>query len=343
MNLPVHVHGASAAGCFATVLHFLLNTAWAQETFPSLQSASTAVLFLLLFPFSAIITVVLRRWAREQARRKTRLQSFSIRDAECTEERDRQAVYANIVNLIEDAEGFPSGLSPYEALVDFDNTVREKMPGAMDKSGLRLIYYWIISVPLLGGGFDRLGANLAAGASPRYAAIDFCCFASSGLLLVPEYVWLMEMCTKRCLGLTGVVETMYMFMLLIVSLLFVISWDVINSWLEFEAGQRDVMLGAYVFFLVLQVALVVVLFRGSRASPGQHRVSSTASQQAAQQFRFGVNLSSSLDTPPAAPPSIPDEEPSPLPQSMQSVCAAVKSDVAVAPNVIGKYRRTARL
>ena len=51
VNLPVHVHGSSAAACFAMVLYFLLNTAWAQETFPSLQSASIAVLLLLLFPF----------------------------------------------------------------------------------------------------------------------------------------------------------------------------------------------------------------------------------------------------------------------------------------------------
>ena len=340
VNLPVHLHGAGAVICFATVLHFLLNTAWAHETFPILKGASAAVLVLLLLPGFAIVTVVLRRWAREQARRKTRLQSFSIRDSECTDERDRQAVYANIVNLIEDAEEFPNGLSPDEALVEFDNTVRERMPGAMDTSGVRLIHCWIIGVPLFCRAFDYLGADLAAGASPRYAAIDFCFFASSGLLFLPECVWLMEKCTKRCLGLTGVVETMYMFMLLIVALLFTLSWATMNSKLAVEAEQRDVMVGAYVFFLLLQVALVVVLFRGSRASPGQHRVSCVASQQAAQQFRFGMNLSSSLDTPPAAPPSIPDEEPSPLPQSMQSAC---ESDVAVAPNVIGKYRRRARL
>ena len=90
-----------------------------------------------------------------------------------------------------------------------------------------------------------------------------------------------------------------------------------KSWLVVEAEHWDVVVGAYVFFLLLQVALVVVLFRDSRASASQHRVSCTASQQAAQQFRFGINLSSSLTTPPVAPPSIPDEEPSPPPQATQ--------------------------
>jgi len=129
----------------------------------------------------------------------------------------------------------------------------------------------------------------------------------------------------------------------IVSLLFAVSWYRMNSWLVVEAEHWDVVVGAYVFFLLLQVALVVVLFRDSRASASQHRVSCTASQQAAQQFRFGINLSSSLTTPPVAPPSIPDEEPSPPPQATHIDCARVKSDVADAPNVTGNYRRRARL
>ena len=207
VNLPPYVHGCSAAVCAGTVIFFLVSTAEAEELFPILSSLSfEARLFVLNFVALAIFVVIMRRWSREQDRRKSRVHNFSIRNAVCTDERDREAVQANIVNLVKDAGLFASGLSPNQALDLFDEFVRQEMPKAMDKSSLRLVHCWIMGLALLGRGLDRCGAHVLTRVTLRHAALDFCFFASHCIFVGPEAVWFVQQCTRRCLKFTGVAE-----------------------------------------------------------------------------------------------------------------------------------------
>ena len=309
VNLPATLHGLSSVVCIGLVVLFLCSTSWVDELFPSLNSVPIELrLFVLLCPSFAIATVIMRRWAREQARRKARLQSFSIRNAECSDESDRKLVHADIVNLL-DVQLLATGTSSDRALEVFDDVVRMTMPQAMDKSSLRFVHCVVLGLALLGRGFDRLGADIVAGAAPRFAALNYCRSAFQCIFFMPEVAWLLEACTKRCLHLTGITEGLYLLTVLSVALFFTRVLDAMNLWLILEAHENDVMVGAFVAVMVLQTALVFGLFREQRRSTSRpHRVSCQESKEAVRKFRFGGSLASSLQPPPAAPPSIPDEE-----------------------------------
>ena len=312
VNLPSFVLGSSAAVTIGLVIFFLLTNTQGKGLLPILQHVPVAVqIFIVLLPLCAAVIVIFRMWSREQAARKTRVQNFSIRNVACTDERDRKPVYANIVNLLEDADHL-AGTSPDQALDVFDRLARQKMPQAMDTSGLRLFHCWVIGLANLGRALDLLAVDIMARATARSPALRFCRSASQCIFLLPELMWFCESSTKRCLHLTGVAQAMYLLMVATVGVLLTTLWDFMNFWLMYEAEEKDVMVGVYVAVMALQALLVPALFRGPRRRASRrHRISCAESMQAVQRFRCGIDFTFGHGAQPATPPSISEEEPAP--------------------------------
>lgn len=329
VNLPSFVLGSSAAVTIALVIFFLVTNTQSKGLLPILQHLPVAVqIFIVLLPLCAAVIVIFRMWSREQATRKNRVQNFSIRNVACTDERDRKPVYANIVNLLEDADHL-AGTSPDQALDVFDRLAREKMPQAMDTSGLRLFHCWVIGLANLGRALDLLAVDIMARATARSAALRFCRSASQCIFLLPELMWFCESSTKRCLHLTGVAQAMYLLMVATVGVLLTMLWDFMNFWLMYEAEEKDVMVGVYVAVMALQALLVPALFRGPRRRASRrHRISCAESMQAVQRFRFGIDFTFGHGTQPATPPSISEEEPAPLPLPSIECAAGIWRDAA---------------
>ena len=87
-------------------------------------------LSLLVLP--TICSTVQRMWAREQSRRLSRLDKFSITSAKCSSEDDRAPVEENIALLLKDTGHARDGQSGDDILGAFDHIVREQLPQVME-------------------------------------------------------------------------------------------------------------------------------------------------------------------------------------------------------------------
>ena len=142
----------------------------------------------------------------------------------------------------------------------FDDLVRDITPEAMDKSSMPFVHR-IIGLACLGRAFGCLWGTIVVGGAPRHLALGFCRSASQLFLLSLKLPWIFELSTKRYSLLTVVTEVTYMFMVQIVVLLFTTHRNSSHSWLVSEAEARDLMVGAYITFTVLEAALVFALHR----------------------------------------------------------------------------------
>ena len=86
---------------------------------------------LLLLPTFISIRLVQRMWAREESRRLSRLESFSISTATCSSEDDRAPVEHNIVLLLKDLGHVAVDADRADALNMFDEAVRWNLPHAI--------------------------------------------------------------------------------------------------------------------------------------------------------------------------------------------------------------------
>lgn len=302
VNLPAAILLATVVLNMGTVM-FLFLVPFSTDTLPHIFIDAFYVIIM------AIVVIIMRMWAREQSARKTRLQTFSIRQTKCTVEADRILVEQGIARLIMDAELIQDDRSTDEALDEFDSMVREQLPLAVERSSVTLPHCLVLGLTFVGRGFDDLGRTIRSGHTWRKGLLYLLFAVCLGLVAVPQWMILTERLTKCSLHFVGIAEKAFMMVVVILGLVLGVSWNLIGGWLVPLAETSDAMVVVLFVFISLQELLVIVAFRDSRHAPSAgHDVNNAASREAAAKFRFNLSTcpsaSSTSDT-----NSVPDEEP----------------------------------
>lgn len=115
---PVVIFGGVSAWYMKTLLLVFLGTQH------RLASLSNIVLCTL---FASVLSVILRRWAREQEGIKERLCRFRVEDCTCSCESDRPFVYYNIAVLMRAIDQVGMDATEEESLAAFNDVVRERL------------------------------------------------------------------------------------------------------------------------------------------------------------------------------------------------------------------------
>ena len=130
VKLPLTVCVMSMVIAVFLFIHELGKNVVVYEFEPMVSDLSLPL--LLVLPMICSNATVQRMWAREQSRRLSRLDNFSITSAKCSSEDDRAPVEENIALLLKDTGHTRDGKSGDDILGAFDHIVREQLPQVME-------------------------------------------------------------------------------------------------------------------------------------------------------------------------------------------------------------------
>ena len=141
VKLPFAVCIMSLATTVAIFVSEVMKSTFVHALAPWIATLGLFTTPLPLLPTFISIPIVQRMWAREQSRRLSRLESFSISTAKCSSEDDRAPVERNIMLLLKDlghlavdddrADADRADADRADALNMFDEAVRWNLPQAL--------------------------------------------------------------------------------------------------------------------------------------------------------------------------------------------------------------------
>ena len=160
VKLPLAVWIMSMTATAGLLMVELRKTTFVYDFAPWTEFWEPLAVAVTLCPMFCALAVVQRMWAREQARRLSRLECFSIAAAKCSSEPDRAPVLQNIALMMEDTGRLKNG---EDALDTFDKFVREQLPKAMKASSLGYKHCVIVSLCSTAHALDSLASDVLAG------------------------------------------------------------------------------------------------------------------------------------------------------------------------------------
>ena len=213
VNLPPTVLLFSIVLTTCELISFVHRSTIVNEYLPFAASLGVWLAVLFHLPVFFIYVILLRRWAVEQQRRTAQLlHHFSIASAECANEDDRGPVMANITAMLnrmhtEDHDVEDAGHT-------FDNLVRQAVPQAVQNSvgclGVPYTHLLILSLSVLGEGFDAVGSEIAAGSTLSEAFPRCWIWFAVHFGGYPLCVAVASLLTRRCLHLHGFLVNVYL-------------------------------------------------------------------------------------------------------------------------------------
>jgi len=90
--------------------------------------ASWLVRWALMLPCITAFSLILRQWAKQQALMKRRLRKFTIAEASCLEENDREIIMGNVAVFAKYFRHVEPTATEEEALAEFDKMIHTELP-----------------------------------------------------------------------------------------------------------------------------------------------------------------------------------------------------------------------
>lgn len=241
------------------------------------------------------LSVILRRWSRDQARALTRAKSFGVLSASCCDEADRQLLHENILDFMKKKKLMQPASSETAAFLGFDRLVQRELPCALAACFGRVgvPYFMVVAMFLDVGlvGLHSFAADMLTGASLRCVTLNALLLATMHLAVCPLFVAMVSCFAKRCLWLRGTVDIAYVSLSGCASCGFLLCAYVMLEVVSQEALNSDRALGMYLCLVVACFVQVYVWYRqplvqrsgSSVGSPDERHAEGAANDVVCQQ------------------------------------------------------------
>jgi len=225
------------------------------------RSLQYALFFSVLMLTGVLAGYVLRRWARDNHNIRRYAREFSIRKAQCADEKDRDLVQGNVIAYLRDLTIVELSQSDDEVLSTFDRLVAKTVPRVLEKSlgHIGIPYSYIImaqlSVAML--ALEALSVDFRNEEPIRVCslnlALEFLLLAGVIPLLLAALAWILSF----QLQLTGLPDACYSYgsSLSAVACMFLASYG--GQALRDDAKSDD---GALALFVLASAVLLAATF-----------------------------------------------------------------------------------
>jgi len=202
---------------------------------------------------------VLRRWARDNHNIRRYAREFSIRKAQCADEKDRDLVQGNVIAYLRDLTIVESHHSDDEVLDTFDRLVAQTVPRVLEKSlgcvGIPYCYIIMVQLSVATLALEALSLDIRNGEPIRVCslnlALEFVLLAAVCPLLLAALAWTLSL----QLQLAGLRDACYSLgsSLAVAKCMFIASNG--GQILRDDAKHED---GALAIFILISVVLFAI-------------------------------------------------------------------------------------
>lgn len=254
--LPVKLPPAVTIMCFETTLAALVNelckTRFVSASAPELTTYAQSV---ALLPGVIAVAIIFRSWAKEQSRRLSRLEAFSIATARCFDEGDRAPVLRNVTHLLYHTGFVGANTSVSEAVDVFDGCVRLGLPQDMWSSSLGYKHLVLMNLAFVAHAFDILASDILGEAPWQVVVYHVLFWVSQGVVYGPLMLTIIHSLVRRRLRISSWAEVTYMVVVVVCVTALAMAIDQMQ---RFSASKSPNLSWSVVFYAI-QISLEGVI------------------------------------------------------------------------------------